>query len=241
MRASWQERYTQRFYQALPGWVDGTTEFHALCASVIPRGARILEIGAGPSNATSRFLATVGDLHGADPDDAIEANDALSSATVMKGETLPFGAGSFDACVSNYVVEHVANPTTHLREVARVLRHGGVYVFRTPNLFHYVTLASRLTPHWFHALVANRLKNARDGSHEPYPTHYRLNSRAAVRRAAQQNGFDTHALRLIEKEPSYGQSSRALFFAFLAYERVVNSTPVIADLRSNILAVLKKR
>ena len=44
---SWQETYLDRFYGSQ--WhVDGTTEFHAMCAAHIPSGATILEIGAGP-------------------------------------------------------------------------------------------------------------------------------------------------------------------------------------------------
>jgi 2-polyprenyl-3-methyl-5-hydroxy-6-metoxy-1,4-benzoquinol methylase len=52
-------------------------------------------------------------------------------------------AGSFDARASNHVPEHVELPKLHLREAARALMPGGVYCFRTPNLWHYVTFAPR--------------------------------------------------------------------------------------------------
>lgn len=45
---------------------------------------------------------------------------------------------------------------------------------------------------------------------------------------------------LIEKEPSYGMSSKALFLMFLAYERLVNATDALAGLRANILGVLRR-
>jgi hypothetical protein len=45
---------------------------------------------------------------------------------------------------------------------------------------------------------------------------------------------------MIEKEPSYGVASRAVFVAGVAYERVVNRYPALANLRANIFAVLEK-
>jgi hypothetical protein len=36
-------------------------------------------------------------------------------------------------------------------------------------------------------------------------------------------------------------SSRALFLAFMAYERAVNATARLAPLRANIFAVLRRR
>jgi SAM-dependent methyltransferase len=237
---SWQQEYHRRFYDRSRGWVDGTREFHDLCQQLLPRGGPILEIGPGPSNPTSRFLAGLGDLHGLDPDPAARTNDALASAALLEGERFPFDDLAFGACVSNFVLEHVADPVRHLLEVRRVLRPGAPYVFRTPNRFHYVALVAKVTPHRFHLRMANRLRNLSADSHDPYPTFYRCNSRRAVRSQALAAGLRVDSLRLIEKEPSYGMSSRALFLAFVAYERIVNSTERLSGLRSVILGVLRR-
>ncbi len=241
---SWQERWWRRFYLDRPGWLDGTTRFHALITQHVERReprARILEIGPGPDNPTSRHLASLGELHGIDPDPAIRDNAALTSAHVLD-ETgrYPFDDDAFDACVSDYVLEHVAEPLLHLREVERVLAPGGVYVFRTPNRWHPISLVAAATPHWFHEQVANRLRGLPGDAHDPYPTVYRLNSRRAITRAAAQAGLAVSELQLIEPDPSYGASSRGLFLAFMAYERVVNSTALLAGMRVNILGVLHK-
>ena len=238
---SWQERYLDRFYYRRPDWIDGTTEFHNLCASVIAPNAEILEIGAGPSNRTSRFLATLGNLHGIDPDKDIRTNDALIAAYVLTGDRYPFPDGSFEACVSNYVIEHIADPAAHLKEVWRVLKNNGVYIFRTPNLMHYTSIVSLLTPHWFHKLVANHLRNLPADAHEPYPTLYRLNSAGRIRSHAADRQFSIAELRMVEKEPSYGLSSRLTFLGFMCYERAVNRFNPLAGARSNIFGVLKKQ
>lgn len=239
--AMWQDRYMTRFYDRASGWVDGTKEFHDLCIHHIPRGWKILEIGAGPSNQTSRFLKTLGELHGIDPDPDVLNNDALTSARVLENDRYAYGDGEFDVCVSDYVMEHVADPDAHLREVNRVLKPGGVYLFRTPNRFHYVAVVSSLTKHWFHKLVANRARDLPAGAHDPYPTVYAMNTRSAVRRIADAHGFEVAQLRMVEKEPSYGKFSRLAFLSFMAYERAVNASEAAADLRANIFCVLRKR
>lgn len=239
-RASWQERYKDLFYDRSRGFIDGTAEFHRMCRDAIPKNARILEIGAGPSNPSSRFLATLGDVYGVDVDEEVKGNDALKEAHVISGDRYPFKDAFFDAALSNYVLEHVSDPRAHLQEVFRVLKPGGVYLFRTPNRYHYVALISAYTPHWVHVLLANRLRGLDPASHEPYPTLYRLNTRADVRLHARETGFSVEELRMVEKEPSYGMASRLLFFPFMAYERVVNASEKLGDLRANIFALLRK-
>ena len=236
----WQQRAFDRYYDRTRGWIDGTTEFHELCRRTIPAGAKILEIGPGPGGATSSLLATIGEVTGLDVDPDAKNNAALRSVEIFDGGRFPFPDASFDACVSDYVLEHVADPMLHLAEAARVLRSGGPYVFRTPNRFHYVSLVSSLTPHWFHMWVANPLRGRSKDEHDPYPTVYRMNSRGAVLGAAARARFDVGELRMVEKDPSYGMRSRLLFYPFLAYERLVNSGGVWVGLRANIFAVLRK-
>ena len=236
----WQKRYLERFYDRSAGFVDGTRQFHDLCARTVPAGSRILEIGAGPSNNTSRFLASLGEVHGLDPGLPVLANEALVSATILEGDRFPFADESFDVCASNYLLEHIAAPDRHLREVKRVLRPGGAYVFRTPNRFHYVAIVATLTPHWFHVLVANRLRRLPADAYDPFPTFYAMNSRRTLRAAAADVGLRLDYVDMVEKEPSYGMSSRVLFMLFVGYERLVNRSERFADLRAQIFGVLRK-
>jgi SAM-dependent methyltransferase len=249
---SWQDAWMDRFYRSRPGWTDGTTQFHALCraatatataaaaTAAAPPRAKILEIGAGPTNPTSAFLATLGELHGIDVDDELRGNVHLASAAVMQGDRYPFPDASFDLAVSNYVVEHVGDAAAHLSEIHRVLRNGGRYLFRTPNLFHYVALVSRAVSHGTHKLVANRLRNLSPDHHEPWPTVYVMNTPAAVRRHARLAGFDVERLDMVEKEPTYGMAARPLFLVFMAYERIVNASERLAPMRANMFVVLRK-
>jgi SAM-dependent methyltransferase len=236
----WQEKYYSRFYYNKAGYVGGTEEFFGLCERYVPHGSRILEIGAGPSNRTSRFLATIGEVHGLDPDPDVRTNEALKSATVLQGSQFPLADGSFDSCVSDYVVEHVENGAEHLKNVERVLVPGGVYVFRTVNRRHYVGLLASVTPHRFHKLVANRARRLPAGAHEPYPTTYAMNTKSAIRKAAAAARLEIESIRLVEKEPSYGRFSRVAFLSMMAYERLVNAHNAFANFRANLFVVLRK-
>jgi len=231
----WQEAYLDRFYPQTSWRRDGTRDFFQVLQEFC--GGDILEVGAGPSNPTSDYLKTLGELQGIDVDAEVLQNPALKTSAVIE-DHFPFPDGTFDSCVSNYVCEHLDDPNQHLEEIWRVLKPGGVYVFRTPNRLHYIAIVSSLTPHSFHLKTANRLR-AIDG-HDPYPTHYRLNTRSQIQRLARKTGFEVEYLRLVEKEPSYGMSSRLLFLLFTAYERVVNATDLLAIFRSSLFVVLRK-
>jgi SAM-dependent methyltransferase len=231
----WQEAYLERFYPRTSWRRDGTRDFFQILQQYC--AGRILEIGAGPSNPTSDYLKSLGELHGIDVDSEVLQNLALQTSAVIV-DKFPFPDNAFDSCVSNYVCEHLDDPKEHLEEIWRVLKPGGTYIFRTPNRLHYTAVVSSLTPHSFHLKTANKLR-AIDG-HDPYPTRYRLNSRAQILRAAQQTGFEVEYLRLVEKEPSYGMSSRLLFLIFTAYERLVNSAEMLAGFRSSLFVALRK-
>lgn len=203
-------------------------------------GSRILEIGAGPSNATSQFLAGLGQVTGVDISEEVRTNTFLHTAVVYDGNKLPFEDSQFDLCVSDYVLEHVADPEGHFREVARVLHKGGRYCFRTPNLWHYVAFASNLLPHSVHLGLANRLRGVDPGAHDPYPTFYRSNSLRAIRRLCAQAGLRPVELRMVEKEPSYGRHGAALFFPMMMYERVVNCLEALKGFRANVFGVVER-
>jgi SAM-dependent methyltransferase len=224
-----------RYYWSKPDFRNGTEQFHALCAANLARGGALLEIGAGPSNATSDYLATLGPLTGLDVSEEVRGNTALAEARVFDGRAFPFADASFSGCVSNYVLEHVEDPGAHFRQVARVLRPGGAYLFRTPNRWHYVAVASRMLPHFVHVRAANRLRKLSEDAHEPWKTFYRANHGGRLRRLAREAGLEARELRVIEPEPSYGAAHAALFYPMMAYERTVNATAALAGLRANFL------
>jgi len=184
-------------------------------------------------------LSAIG-VAGVDICDEVRSNPFLKAAHIYDGRALPFEGPCFDACVSDYVLEHIEDPRQHFCEVARILKPRGTDCFRTPNSWHYVWVAARLLPHKIHLLLANRLRSLPPGAHDPYPTFYRANTFQAVRKLSTAAGLTPVEISLIEKEPSYGANSAALFFTMMAYERLVNRWELLKVMRVNILAAAQK-
>lgn len=227
-------------YYPKPAFRGGTLPFFDICREKIPNGARILEIGAGAKNETTQVLSSIGTVTALDIDSDVHKNSAAAQTLVFDGIKFPVPDQSFDACVSNWVLEHVADPVSHFREVARVLRPGGVYCFRTPNLLHYVMCGSYLLPHSMHLAFANRLRKMKPDAHAPWPTYYRANRPARLKQLMADAGIELTSLTMIEPEPAYGRAHPALFYPMMAYERVVNANRFFETFRVIIIAVAQK-
>jgi SAM-dependent methyltransferase len=230
----------EKYYYSRPTFVDGTTEFHRLLSKTVSRSSSILEIGAGPSNRTSQFLAGLGRVTGVDVSDEVRTNSFLADASVFDGVNLPFPDGHFDVCVSDWVIEHVKDAEAHFQEARRVLKCGGAYVFRTPNRWHYFVIGSRLLPFGVHVRLANRLRGRSREHHDPYLTYYRANSLPRIQSLSRKTGLVVDSLCAVEKEPSYGRLHPILFWPMLAYERCVNSCRPLHVFGASLLGVLRK-
>lgn len=240
MRA-WQVSYLNQFYRSIPKWIDGTTEYHRFCESYIQKDTVVLELGSGSKNKTSAFLKSVSaKLVGLDVDKGIVENPYLDQAVLYDGRGFPFKDESFDVVISDYVNEHLENPVAICHEIRRVLVKGGVFIFRTPNVYHYVSMVGKFTPHSVSLMLANSLRDLPEETREPYLKYYRFNSKKRCMHILESTNFQILELRLVEKEPSYGMSSRLLFLLFMVYERVVNASHLLAILRANIFCIAKK-
>jgi hypothetical protein len=78
-----------KYYFLRSGYVGGTTEFHAALAAHVKSGSSVLEIGAGPNNETTDYLATLGPVARADISREDYDNAALTEAHSNDGLHLP--------------------------------------------------------------------------------------------------------------------------------------------------------
>lgn len=221
---------------------DGTVVFYEWLRAACTPDSVVLNVGAGPETKTpDRVLkGAVRRVVGVDIDPVVTTNAELDEAHVTDGVTQPFPDNFFDVAFADYVLEHVEHPRPFLAEIYRVLKPGGAFFFRTPNTKHYVSIVSALTPHWFHRLVANRVRNLPSDAHDPWPTFYRMNSRSRIARIAKVVGFSSTDLRMVEAAPSYLQFNRLAFLVGVGYERVVNSHDFFAGVRANVFGRIVK-
>jgi SAM-dependent methyltransferase len=233
----------------LVGWLDRTLYphqsdhwddeiFRERILSHLTPAARVLEVGAGAGRVSQMdFRGKAARVVGVDPDQVVLANPYLHEAHVADAERLPLADGSFDVVFSDNVFEHVARPDAIFAEVFRVLAPGGVFLMKTPNRWHYVTVIARLTPFWFHRFV-NRLRG-RDPEHT-FPTLYRANSPRQARALGEGAGFRLLSVEVIEGRPEYLRLSAPSYVLGWLYERLVNSTPRLERFRVVLVAVFRK-
>ena len=232
---------TERIYYGRPNWVDGTSQFAALIRQRLRPEFRILDLGAGSGKAgpvNCQGEARI--VFGVDPNSCIKGNSRIDHGVIGLAEHLPFRTASFDLVVSDWVVEHLAQPEEVASEVFRVVKSGGVFVLRTGNLCHYSYAVAAATPYWFHRLVANRVRGIPRDSGDPHATYYRMNSRRAVRRCLTRAGFVEEEILMVEAEPSYLMFSVSSFLLGVAYERFVNRARFLSGLRACIFACFRK-
>ena len=239
-------RLFKRFYP--DSSKDGTLYFYGLLHKHVAVACRILNLGAGPGDKPGSAAFSLRDLRGAgwrvcgcDLDPEVLRNAQLDEARVMEADgRIPYEDGAFDLIFADYVLEHVENPKLCFMEVYRVLKPGGYFFFRTPNLYHYVGIAARLLPHSMHDRIANRVRNLGEDAHDPYPTFHRMNTRKALRRLARQAGLSQVDLSMFEGEPSYLVFNKAAFLIGVAYERTVNKLNCLQGFRANIMGRIMK-
>src|SRR5262249_32997554 len=82
--------------------------------------ARVLDLGSGASPYREYFGKRIGEYV------AVDATAAYSPSLIANGESLPFPDRSFDAVLSTQTLCLVDDPAAFCREIARVMRPGGI-------------------------------------------------------------------------------------------------------------------
>lgn len=127
------------------------------------KNCKTLDIGTGSGyipNHLSKYAKEVVSV------DIVDERRILTGYkfTKIKNEKLPFHDKSFDAVISNHVIEHVVNQKMHILEMLRVLKDDGVIYLATPNRFwitdpHYRTPFINWMPGTFATIYLRLIRN----------------------------------------------------------------------------------
>ena len=230
-----------RFYYSRCDWIDGSAQFASLIKSHLRPEYRLLDLGAGPGKeGPVNFRGSVRGVVGIDCDSAIRGNPWIDHSVQGLAQSLPFRSASFEMVISDWTVEHFAQPRAIASEVFRVLKPSGLFAFRTGNIRHYSYAIAAATPHWFHKLVANKARALPPEHGHPCPTYYLMNTREVVRECLGRVGFTEQELLMVEPEPSYLMFSAPSFLMGVTYERLVNRVNALAEFRACIFGCFRK-
>jgi SAM-dependent methyltransferase len=221
-----------------PTFLGMFDRFQEVINAYVPAGSVLLDAGCG-RGCTFLYRRRLPSVRVVGLDMSPYARDNPNLDCQVRGnlEALPFPNASFDAVLSTHVAEHLAHPEAAFGEMARVLRPGGQLLLLTPNRRHYVPLLARFLPLGLHTAV-NRRRWL--GEHDVFPTLYRANTAADLRRLARGAGLHVERLEAFETEPEYLAFHALAYAAGVLYERVVNRYRALAPLRVNLLLVARK-
>jgi SAM-dependent methyltransferase len=198
-----QDPFFTRFFTDT-GW-DAIAAYHVELQSRLPQAGRVLDLGCGSNAQLAPYRTPRREVWGVDfhPHPRLEHGAWFRSLAPDGG--IPFPARTFDVVACSWVLEHVAAPARFLHEVSRVLRPGGCLVALTPHGVHYAACMIRLLDLLPHSITQGlvRLLYGRP-QHDTFPTQYRLNTLAQLRRAARAAGMGITA---VARYPNQGYFS----------------------------------
>jgi SAM-dependent methyltransferase len=101
---------------------------------------RILDNGCGLGTYLAAFAPYSDQRFGLEVEHerAVKALPTATGIVSGVGESLPFASNSFDFVFSNEVIEHVADDTAYMAEMARVVKPGGRILLFCPNRWYPV-------------------------------------------------------------------------------------------------------
>lgn len=206
---------------------------------VLGPGDIMLDLGAGAGIIHQmNFRGLAGRVCGIDLDPRILShNRFLDEALQGSAEAIPYPSDTFNFVIANNVMEHIVDTHGVYREVFRVLKPGGRFLFKTPNKRHYMPLIARLTPLWFHQYI-NRIRGR--STEDTFPTQYLSNSPGQIRDLAQGSGLYVESIDLIEGRPEYTRLTALTYLFGFLYERMVNWVPGLSVFRIVIIGQLRK-
>lgn len=220
-----QNAYRDRYARMRPGWRPATAVYEAEIRARLRPGMRVLDLGCGRGGVLEQLGAAIDHPLGFDPDHRSLTEHRLPDLprAVASADALPLPAASVDLVLASWVLEHLPEPLTAFREVARVLRPGGALVALAPGAHSLAALLNRtLRPlqHWLVPRLYGRTEA------DAFPMVYRANTRRRLQDLAQRAGLALDTFRAVE-DPTYFAFHPLLFRLNAALARAL--PPALAE------------
>lgn len=152
-------------------------------------------------------------------------------------ENLPFSDATFDLVTANMVVEHLDDPEKQFKEISRVLKPGGLFIFHTPNANGYFARLRRFVP----TPINNALVSLLDGrqSADVFPVHYKANTSSRIEGLAKSAQLEVVKQRMLNTDAVFSVVPPLMIVELLWLRALMSNN--LRSLRTNILATLRKQ
>lgn len=227
----------EKFYGK--GWTHPYRTYEKVILDHIGPESVVLDAGCGQNAPVLQKLVGFGKyLIGIDVCELHKAEKSVFYLLKSNLQTISLKDNSVDLVISRSVLEHIRNPEEAYREIYRILKPGGYFIFLTPNFYDYASLIAKLIPNRFHSRIV-KLTEGRD-EHDTFPTYYRSNTGRDIKKLAKITGFQVTQINYLGQYPSYFMFNPILFIFGTVYDKMICAFDSLKYLRGWILATLKK-
>jgi SAM-dependent methyltransferase len=225
----------KRFY---PPEYDPYRHFEREVASRLKSGDTLVDAGCGRSAPVLSLFGSIAAK--AIGTDTVRFDPSLHGLILFNSNLteIPLRADSADLVICRSVLEHLETPISVYKEVHRILKPGGKFIFITPNIWSYPIVAARIIPNRLHASIVHFAEGRPED--DTFRTCYRSNSFRAIRKLAVLSGFEVESLRYLSMLPHYLLFHPLAFRIGVAYERAITRIHMLRRLQHWILGVLTK-
>jgi ubiquinone/menaquinone biosynthesis C-methylase UbiE len=186
------DEWHKRIFDSVEGHADAQSPWYRLVLEYLGplEGKRVLEVACGRGGFAGLLASRGAVVSGADFSEA--ALRIAGSRTPQNGgrsahldfvqadaEHLPYAGESFDIVISCETIEHLFEPLSALKEMARVCRPGGLLYVTTPNYFNAMGL--------YYIYASLRGRRATPGADQPFDRAFVF---PTVRRMLRRAGWD---------------------------------------------------
>ena len=219
-----QNKYRDQYRQANPDWRPATEVYAGHVQSRLNTGSRLLDLGCGRGGLVEQLDHPSERVIGVDPDWNSLGEHRLAAArppmprVAGLSKELPFSQGCFDVVIASWVLEHLSNPVDDLREIKRLLKPLGSFIFITPNRQHPLIKLNQLSARY--ESIQRRLVEYfyNRASVDTFPAYYKANSARDLEQLAISAGLQMAGLEFIA-DPTYFAFSPTFFHFSRVIER----------------------
>jgi SAM-dependent methyltransferase len=232
----WAERLQEKYFG---NCVHPYRTFESTVRNYLRPDQTLLDAGCGHGAPVLRnFLGSAKELIGVDLVN-FDRGD-VPGIKLLKRDLVNTGLpdASIDVIMSRSVMEHIVHPPEMYKEMHRLLRPGGYFIFLTGNMLDYSAIIAKLVPNRYHPWIVEHTQGRAE--EDTFPVAYKTNTRRAVRRLAAGAGFEVTSFQYLGQYPAYFLFNGPLFLIGTAYEKTINRFPALHFLQGWILAVLRK-
>lgn len=226
------------YSRCLPGEPDAYAVFLDLAQSACRQGSTVIDLGCGEEGYLSCLLGTAGEIIGLDSRQLQGPYSRYLQADLDRD--IPLEPESVELAACKFMVEHLEDPASFLRQVHASLRHGGQLVIMTPNILYYPYAVNWVLSRLLTQERRMRIVEIFSGrpQQDIYPVFYRCNTPRRMRAELARAGFDIIHVGTYS-DCSVSAVTRPLGALAVAYEMAVGRAR-IGDARGFIVAAAVK-